>query len=194
MEVTILKQIANVLSMDGSWLLICLGALWVYKILKSRYEHYKSRKTETLGNIKEYFDLPSNERNIFIKELLFEDHFGVLLSWKEISFFLERPFPIQQLKMYMSCKKYIDIRYESNALSIKDGININRRKWAYLVLYFSAGVPALYMVLGANYVFSNNGPELYASWVIVTLSLAALAGIFIVDYIAADTAKQLVSE
>ncbi|GAB3370030.1 hypothetical protein NCG89_09205 [Spongiibacter taiwanensis] len=194
MEVTVLKQLANVLSMDSSWLLICLGALWVYKILKSKYEQHKIRKTETLGNIKEYFDLPQSERNIFLKELLFEDHFGKLLSWQEISFFLERRSPIQKIKRYMSCKKYIDICYESGSLSVKNGINLNRRKWLFLVMYFATGIPALYMLLGANYVFSNNGPELYAPWAIVTLSLATLAGIFMAENIATDTAKQLVSE
>jgi len=111
METIIIKQISSVLSLNGSWILICFGALWAYKILKQKYEQHKIRRTETLGNIKEYFDLPTEERSIFLKELLFEDHFGKLLSWKEISFFLDKSEPIGYLKMYMRCKKHIELCY-----------------------------------------------------------------------------------
>jgi hypothetical protein len=163
-------------------------------MLKEKYEQKKIRRTETLDHIKEYFDIPKEDRNIFLKELLFEDHFGKLLSWSDISFFLNKSEPIKYMKMYMISSRYIHLSKKIGIIQIKKGVSISRTKWIYLIIYFLSGCATLLMLFGANYAFSIKGPALYAPWTIVTLSLATIASVAMNESTAAGMAKKLVEE
>jgi len=193
-EATIIKQLAGVLALDAIWVLLAFLALFVYKQLKSRQEDRKQRRIDTLVNIKEYFDLPTESREIFIKELLFENHFGRLLSWKDISFFLTSSEPIRFLKMYMTCSKHLHLNRDRGKIHLKASISPNRIYYLNLFLYFLFGVPALLMLLGAHQAFGISGPELYAPWTIVTMCLVTMSALFLNEGMSIQTATRLVRE
>lgn len=194
METTIVKTIATWLELDITAVLAIFVALWAYKWVKDKSSERKLRKTETLDNLRTYLDKPEVEQTNFVRELLFEDHFGRCLSWDEISYFLGRDQSLRMLKMYLSSNHYLAIKDASLVMKASGLKWVNRKRWLFFIMYLVAGALAYLMLVGAYSVFTVSGPSLYAIWGAVTLSLVVLAGLFLHSSSAAGTAVNLYKE
>lgn len=194
MGIAIIKQISSLFELDGGWVLVALIALFAYKLLKEKYEAKRQHRTETLKSLKEFIDSDKQNKDPFLRELLFENHFGQPLSCNEIEFFMAHTHPNKYLKMYLLSRQYLEVSNNGTDLNTRKGKNLTRAKWGYMIGYFVFGILALLMLLSAKTAFSVIGPELYAPWTIVTLSLAAVAWAGLDESISANIANKLINE
>jgi hypothetical protein len=194
MDVAFLETLAVWMKMDAAWLVIALGMMWTYKYVAIRYESRKMRRTETLDKLRLYLDKPMSHQDTLMKEMLFEDHFGVLLSWQEVEFFRNAQNPLRKLRNYMHCKSYLEFDSAGQVLRIISGKNMMRAKWLNGIAYLITSFVFSGMVLGAHTVFMSNGPSMYAAWSVTLLCAGGLAVISLHQYFMSDAAIKLVAD
>jgi hypothetical protein len=177
MEQTILKELIALFDLPKITLAISLLALYAYKNLKEHLVKKRARRTETLQQIIDFYKEYEGPRKEFLMEQLCYNHFGVLLSHREIDFFLSSGKPSIFLHQYLSARQFIELSEGSDQLVVKPGKSLAREKIKGLAWYFVCGMCGVTLLVNAHSAFAAQGPQAYGSWTVVILSLFVLAWI-----------------
>jgi hypothetical protein len=136
---------------------------------------YRMRR-ETLDEIRDFFLLDPVPNNKFLLEQFFFNHYGVMLSSKEIDFFLSKEKASTSLKLYLSGRQYIEVGKEDEVTIKKSYMSLRGKKWAWLAVYFFFGFWGMVFLLTAPSVLSASGLEAYVVWAVVVVAFIILAG------------------
>lgn len=189
---TCVEKLAGILGLGESSIFIGFLGLYAYKKYIETRELAQSKRTETLTKLVEHLKSTSND--LFLMEMVFEDHFKKQLSWHEISFFRSSKRPSNYLHRFINSKSYLSIADGGRKLEYKNGKAPKFSKIGYASWYFVCGLTGTTMLLYAAKIFEKFGPTIIAPWVIVTFSLLGLSLIGLFESIAASTAITLFEE
>ncbi|MFC3104002.1 hypothetical protein [Salinisphaera aquimarina] len=193
MEKDIISGFVNMVALPQATVPIALFSVYVYKTVKERFMLRKTRRTETLDRLLAFFSDVHNGNN-FVKEQLFFNHFGVLLSSREIDLLLSTKTPSFHLSRFIHAISLVEISGAPLALKIKKNRKLPRlRKW-YLLWYALSGMAGVLLLLNTNAVFSVLGPKSYAPWAIMIFSLLTFAWVNMDAALKASSAISLQQE
>lgn len=194
MEATILKELIALFQLPNITLGISMLALYAYRSLKEHFVKKRARRTETLQKLVEFYKDYKGEQRSFLAEQLYYNHFGVLLSHRDLKFFLRTSKPSFFIQQYLCARQFLQISVDESRVEPKPGIRLSRERYKGLAWYGACGMGAVMLLLNSHAAFTALGPELYAPWVVVLLSLAALAWIGMDSTTNASTAEKLIRE
>lgn len=194
MEMSIIKQFADVFNIQGAWVLVTFLFLYTYKKAKEVYSYHKLKRSEALQRLIDFYNTTSEVKDPILLESLFEDYFGKTVSSHELHFFRNTSWPSRYIRMYLSARSYLEIPSHEDKLVVRKDKCLAARRFFYLGWYFVFGFLGIAMLFGAYPVFSEIGPKIYIPWVLTNFSLLTLAYIGLDTSASVMTAESLVKE
>ncbi len=188
----LIEKFGAALEIDGLWIAIILLVLYLYQNYRKKLEETDKGKLETSSKIIEHFN--SNCTNLYIRELIFENHFKKIISHHEISYFMASRCPNLFLHRFLGSRRYLEVSANSFNLNFKNNKPPKKSKILYLALYWVFGVAGMLMLFATFNAFEQKGPAIFAPWIIVNFTLFGLAFMGLVESISASIAIGLMAE
>lgn len=194
METILLKELVSVFKLPGITLFISIAFLYTYKKLKGYYSYRKSLRIETIEKIIVFWKDYSGPNKEFVTEQLFFNHFRVLLSFNEITYFLSSSKPSLYLRLYIHARFLLEVGKSGDSLLIKNDKSLKKIQRKGLIWYWICGVTGMMIFLHSWSAFTKFGPALYAPWIVVLFCLFVLAWFALDQCLRAGSAMSLVKE
>lgn len=194
MEPTIFKLLLKLFQQPKTTIGIAVLMLSAYSMLKNRYMKKRAGRTETLQKLIDFYENYAGEQKNFFVEQLFYNHFGVLISYSELKFFLSSDKPSFFIQQYLHGREFLQLSADKSRIEIKPTVKLSCERYKGIALYGVSGMGAAMLLLNSYDAFISIGPELYVPWVLLTLALLAFAWLGIDLALRAGTAEKLCRE
>ncbi|MEE9337793.1 MAG: hypothetical protein V3U87_06910 [Methylococcaceae bacterium] len=167
--------------------------LWSHKQIREHFSVKKVKHTEALSQLIEYMN-EYGDKNFFIIEQLFLDHFKTLIPYKGIKLFLSTDKPTENILDYISGKKYVE--FSSNyryVIFYKDKKGLLREivlAGIQYVVLFGLGV----MMLISSHKVIEYELLPYIAWFVISIYLCCVGIMGLDNKIKIDSANKLVEK
>ncbi|PSW57244.1 hypothetical protein [Photobacterium leiognathi] len=139
----------DVFGMDKVSAISIILFITVFKIIKTRIDRYKEQNKGLISEMIAEIEKNNQPRYHLVVEQVFQNRFGILLSYPEIKFLTKTHTPSANIVDYKIGRRYLNFNDDYTDIEFKKGYGVNKLKLikaTYIIFYFIFAMVAFYLV------------------------------------------------